>query len=406
MRTRGIYKRLWDELSRDKAMIFISGPRQAGKTTFAQFISKEYINNLYFNWDILDQRTRMITNPYFFEEVGRRDNSIPLIVFDEIHKYKDWKNYLKGVFDKYQREFQFLVSGSGRLDAYQWAGDSLAGRYYHFRLWPFTLSELADRNVSFSDFTGDPLRVLSDAGHSAAAIWKDLKELSGFPEPYLSGRKTTWRRWSGTYARQIVREDIRDMTGIRSVSDLETLYSLLIAGIGSPTSLPSLSNNLKVSYNSVSHWLTIFEKMYLVFTLLPWSHRITRAIHKERKTYIWDIPQIKEAAARFENMVAVELFRAVSNWTDMGFGSFSLHYIKNKEHQEVDFLITHDGDPFLLIEAKLSDSQPSASLLKFQSQLNIPAVQLTEAESTYTIIRNKGNRLLITPAVSWLPQLP
>ncbi|UCF90508.1 MAG: AAA family ATPase [Desulfobacterales bacterium] len=47
---------------------------------------------------------------------------MPLVVFDEIHKYKDWKNYLKGVYDRFKEEFLFLVSGSGRLDIYQKGG--------------------------------------------------------------------------------------------------------------------------------------------------------------------------------------------------------------------------------------------------------------------------------------------
>ena len=55
-------------------------------------------------------------------------------------------------------------------------------------------------------------------------------------------------------------------------------------------------------------------------------------------------------------MVAIELFRAVTIWNDMGWGNFSLHFIKNKEQQEVDFLIAADHEPIVLIEAKLSKS--------------------------------------------------
>jgi hypothetical protein len=129
------------------------------------------------------------------------------------------------------------------------------------------------------------------------------------------------------------------MTGIRSAQDLETLYLLLPSKVGSPISIPSLARDLRVSYNSIHSWLTIFEKFFLVFSISPWTRRITRAIQKERKVYLWDIPKIGDSSARFENMVALELFRAVNAWNDMGYGSYSLHYIKNKEQQEVDFLI-------------------------------------------------------------------
>ena len=95
MERREPYLKIWQDLARDKSMVFLTGPRQAGKTTLAQIISRSFSNNLYFNWDIAHHRTRLINNPSFFEAVERKDSSTPLIVFDEIHKYKDWKNYLK-----------------------------------------------------------------------------------------------------------------------------------------------------------------------------------------------------------------------------------------------------------------------------------------------------------------------
>ena len=90
---------------------------------------------------------------------------------------------------------------------------------------------------------------------------------------------------------------------------------------------------------------------------------------------MWDSPRIKDPAARLENMVALELYRALTVWSDMGWGRFTLHFIKNKEKQEVDFLIADENEPLLLIETKLSDSQPSAALLKFQSAQNARATR-------------------------------
>ena len=159
---------------------------------------------------------------------------------------------------------------------------------------------------------------------------------------------------------------------------------MLPSKVGSPLSVPSLARDLKVSYNSVRSWLSIFERFFLVFSISPWTRRIARAIQKERKVYLWDAPRIKEPAARFENMVAMELWRAVTSWNDLGWGRFSLHFIKNKEQQEVDFLIAKDDEPLLLIEAKLSERSPMAALRKFQDRLNIPAVQLINQETIAT----------------------
>lgn len=406
MERRELYLNIWRDLASEKGMVFLVGPRQAGKTTLARIISGSFANHLYFNWDIPEQRVSLIENPNFFEAVERRDSSTPLIVFDEIHKYRDWKNYLKGVYDQFHDEYQFLVSGSGRLDIYQRGGDSLAGRYFLFHLWPFTVSELGKRNREISSFVDAPLRLSMDGSDELREIWQRLSSLSGFPEPYLSGSIRTYRRWSNIYSRQLIREDIRDLAGVRSVVDMETLYLLLPSKVGSPISVPSLSRDLKVSYNSVRNWLAIFERFFLCFSLTPWTSRISRAIQKERKIYLWDGPKIKEPAARFENMVAQELYRAVTAWNDMGHGSFSLHFIKNKEQQEVDFLIANEGAPLLLVEAKFSDTEPSSTLRKFQRILERPAVQLVEEGESYRMIPNGDHYILVAPACQWLAGLP
>ncbi len=406
MENRDLYIKIWEELADDKSMIFLVGPRQAGKTTLAQIISRSFTNNLYFNWDIAEQRANFIENPNFFEGVLRKDRSTPLIVFDEIHKYKDWKNFLKGVYDQFHDKYQFLVSGSGRLDLYQKGGDSLAGRYFLFHLWPFCVAELGESNRKIEEFLNDPLQISMANAQVNKETWSGLSQMSGFPEPYLAARKTTYRRWSNTYSQQLIREDIRDLTGIKSVVDLETLYLLLPSKVGSPISVPSLARDLKVSYNSVRNWLSVFERFFLTFSIGPWTRKISRTIQKERKVYLWDSPRIKDPAARFENMVALELWRGVNAWNDMGYGTFSLHFIKNKEQQEVDFLIAEGGEPFLLIEAKLADEQPSPALKKFQSVLKKPAVQLINESEGYRMRPNADQHILVAPAYQWLTQLP
>lgn len=406
MLIRSSYERAWKELSSDKNMVFIAGPRQAGKTTFSKQISESFKNRLYFNWDIHSDRALFFQNPDFFENVARRDDSTPLIIFDEIHKYRNWKNYLKGAYDRFRDDYTFLVTGSGRLDIYRKGGDSLAGRYYMLHLFPLTISELSKLNLDMSDFMRDPLQLSIDNDERLIATWNDLKELSGFPQPYLSGKKLTYRRWSSTYSRQLIREDIRDIVEIRSVTDVETLYSLLPSKVGSPLSLPSLAGDIGVSYNSVRSWLSIFERFFLAFSIPTWTDKIARAILKEKKYYLWDYPIIKDSAARFENMVAAELFKAVNLWTDMGHGAFTLHFIRDKEKEEVDFLLANDREPFLLVEAKMNDDSPSKSLKNFQKRLKIPAVQLTDAGDTYRLLGNGDDKILIAPARHWLAQLP
>jgi predicted AAA+ superfamily ATPase len=406
MLPRPLYSRIFTDLIRDKSMIFMAGPRQVGKTTLAQSLAESYTNNVYLNWDILSHRSRFIENHTFFEEIERKDESTPLVILDEIHKYKDWKNYLKGIYDQFHQAYQFLVSGSGRLDIYQKGGDSLAGRYYLYHLWPFTIAELSKANVPLDEFQQNPLKVSMKRHGELQEIWSTLAEFSGFPEPYLSGRKTTYRKWSNTYSQRLIREDIRDLTGVKSIGDMETLYYLLPSKVGSPISIPSLSQNLKVSYNTVRSWLAMFQRFFMIFSVSPWTRKIARAIQKEQKVYLWDVPRIQDPAARFENMVALELYRAVTIWNDIGYGSFSLHFIKNKEQQEVDFLIANDHSPIMLVEAKLSDTQPSPALIKFQNALSVPAIQLVNQAGGFRKLTSGHQKILVAPACQWLAMLP
>ena len=406
MLDRTPYAAIWKELAAEKSLVLLAGPRQCGKTTLARALAATFTNSLYFNWDIATDKRRLIANPHFFEEVVRKDESRPLVILDEIHKYKDWKNYLKGVYDRFHQEFLFLVSGSGRLDLHRRGGDSLAGRYFMLHLWPLTLAELHGAGAAFPDFRREPARPHIGPVADIQSSWDRLARYSGFPEPYLAAKDTTYRRWAATYHRQLIREDIRDLLDVKHADDLEILFALLPSKVGAPLSLPGLATDLKAAYNSVKSWLAIFDRFYLTFTLAPWTPHIARALHKERKTYLFDYAGIEDPAARFENMVAVELFRAVSNWNDMGWGEFGLHYIRTKEGREVDFLVSENRKPMFLVEAKLGDDTPAPNLLRFQKALGVPAIQLLDRGEGFMRSTPGDQPLLIAPAAWWLPRLP
>jgi predicted AAA+ superfamily ATPase len=402
---RVLYENIWKRLSAHKQMVFIAGPRQAGKTTFTQILAEDFSNSLYFNWDILDEKRKLIENPSFYEDVHRKDNSVPLIIFDELHKYSNWKNFLKSVYDRDRGNYKFIVSGSGRLDMYQKGGDSLAGRYFIFHLWPFTLAELAGNNLALEEFLSNPIEV-HKCPKETQLIWNNLSQFSGFPDPYLNGTGQFYQVWSNTYRKQLLREDIRDLASVRRVEDVEILFSLLPSKIGAPLSMASLARDIHVSFDSVRNWLELFENFYIVFRIPPWSRKISRAITKEKKLYLFDYGRIGTPGAKFENMVALELFRAVSSWNDLGLGNFSLHYLRNRDKEEVDFLLSNNHNPLLLIETKLSDDNPAKSLMKFQMVLNIPAVQLVNKGDICKLVSNGSLKIMIISADHWLSLLP
>jgi predicted AAA+ superfamily ATPase len=403
---RDFYSNIYFELAKFKSMVFMAGPRQVGKTTLARQIETRFVNRLYFNYDIIENKKELLVNPFFYENLNRNDLSRPLIVLDEIHKYHDWKNYLKSLYDRDSGNYNFLVLGSGRLDSYQKGGDSLAGRYLLYHLFPFTLSELANEKVDFNYFFDNLQVIFIKDKAKTRQVWDQLSELSGFPEPYLSGSKQFYRMWTRNYSSQLLREDIRDFIQNKKADSIALLFSLLPSKVGSPLSVDNLARDVSVSFDSVKNWLDIFDAFFLTFRISPWTARLSRAISKMRKLYLMDYARIDSEASRFENMVALELYRAVTTWNAEGFGNFSLHYLRNKEKEEVDFLIADTNKPLFMIETKLKDPEPSKSLRKFQDTFKIPAIQLLNQQDIFKYYSNNSQRILICSADQWLAVLP
>ena len=115
-----------------RKMVFVSGPRQVGKTTLARRFLPDPAG--YLNWDVPEHRDAILRG---------RLPATDMLVFDELHKFRDWRALLKGLYDR-QDGTRILVTGSGRLDYYRHGGDSLQGRYHHLRLHPLSVAELID----------------------------------------------------------------------------------------------------------------------------------------------------------------------------------------------------------------------------------------------------------------------
>ena len=123
-------------------MVFIGGPRQVGKTKISQQVAQAHFNrHEYFNWDVFQDQKRIID--YSFSPDPE------LLIFDEVHKYKNWKNHIKGIYDSRHEKHHIMVNGSARLDLYRKGGDSMMGRYHYHRLHPISLAEAAELSDSF-----------------------------------------------------------------------------------------------------------------------------------------------------------------------------------------------------------------------------------------------------------------
>lgn len=358
-------------LLEESKMAFIAGPRQVGKTTLAKSLLPASPGG-YFNWDVQEDQVRLLRDPsHFWSRAPLGENKKPRLVLDEIHKFPRWKRFLKGHVDQNRELTETIVTGSGRLDVFQRGGDSLFGRYGLYRLHPFTLGEMANSSGSP---VGDPedslLNVVQNPpARTVDSLLEKLDRWTGFPEPLFGENDRRLQRWRRDHRRLVIREDLRDLTQIREIGLVENLILLLPERVGSPLSINALSGELRVTFPTVSNWLSALARLYYLFEIRPFSGTMARTLRREGKIYMFDFGDVPSPGSRFENCVALHLLKAVDAWNDWGYGDFALQYVRDKEHREVDFLITQSRRPFLMVECKLTDTRLAPPLLYFRDAM-------------------------------------
>lgn len=347
-----------------RQMILLSGPRQVGKTTLAKTLAEQFTSGHYFNWDNPDHRELILKGP---EEIAQRAGlerlqaDFPLCVFDELHKYRHWRNFLKGFFDQYENHTKTLVTGSASLATFKRGGDSLMGRYFPQTLHPVSVAECTKPENSGS-MIQSPVRIDDEK-------WDALWRFGGFPEPFLKAEQRFYNRWRKLRTEQLFREDLRDLTRIQELGQMEVLAELLRRQAGQLTSYSSLSKAVCTSLDTIRRWISTLEALYYCFAVRPWHHNVARALRKEPKYFLWDWSQVESPGARAENLVASALLKAVHRWTESGQGDFALHFVRDKQKREVDFLVTRDRQPWFLVEVKSNGNAGLAdSLYYFQKQ--------------------------------------
>lgn len=360
---------------KDNPMLFIAGPRQVGKT----YITRQ-TGFPYFNWDTAETKKAFLKDPHFFR-VGA-----PWVIFDEIHKRRDWKKILKGYFDSEERRENFIVTGSGRFNLSQKGGDSLQGRYDLHHLLPVVYREFVGLPTAYQLKAPNFLEFTPNSKFDSDA---DLLNLGGFPEPLVRGKQNFLNKWQDLYLQRLVQEDIRDFSRVIELDKIELLARILPERVRSPLSLKALSEDLDVSRDSVKNWLRLFETLYLGFTLPPWTRKIHRAVKKERKWFFFQWTFCEDPAARFENYVATQLYSMCQMWRDAGLGVYELYYLRDQDRREIDFVITKGLKPVALIEAKLTETSWQSSVDYYARKLEIPSFIVTQAGSVRRVSDSK-----------------
>ncbi|MCY4512638.1 MAG: ATP-binding protein [Bdellovibrionales bacterium] len=356
-------------------IIIITGPRQCGKTTLSKSLGLSFD---YLNYDEREHHKILLEKSW--------DRKKKYIIFDEIHKKKNWKLWLKGIYDTEGIPPGILVTGSARLNTYKRMGDSLAGRFFHFRLHPFDIKEVIKSKLC-----------------SPEEALNRLLEFGGFPEPFLKSKSSFYGKWKKSHLDIILRQDLITLENIHSLSSIETLVQLLRDRVGSPISYKSLAEDINCSPKAVKSWLQILENLYVVFKITPWNKNIARSLNKAPKYYFYDIAQVRSKPLRLENLVACSLLKEIHFREDVNGEDWKLFYLRNKDKKEVDFLVAKDDQPACMVEVKTSQDTLTEGLKLFAGYFEkIKTVQLVQnlkREKTFP------NGMEIRKASSWLSKI-
>jgi len=383
----------------DRKMVFISGPRQSGKTTLARTIIGDA--GSYFTWDSSADRKKL-QNQTFSDDAGSW-------VFDEIHKYARWRNWLKGIYDLYGSKHGIIVTGSAKLNLFSRGGDSLQGRYFHHRLHPLTVGELLQSNLPSARtfkrdmFLNDPKKTKA----SSEAL-QQLLVYGGFPEPFLKSSHTFSKRWARVYGERLIREDIRDLYRFPDLASLELLFERLPDTVGSSLTYAKLARDLEVSFESIKRWVDAFEDLYGVFRVPPYGPPKIRAVKQEQKLYFWDWSRVSNPGGRLENLVALHLLR-LCHWCADSLGeNVELRYFRDATGREVDFILLWDRKPWCCVEVKSSEQPVEPSLQYLVSRMEVEhAFQVTlkskEEVVPHKVAKTQIRRLPLDRFLSMLP---
>lgn len=395
-------KRIYDviveqSLNDFRQMVFLSGPRQVGKTTVASAHADYYLN-----WDedgakalVLAGQQRVADHCGFDLAKAK----VPVVAFDEIHKYKRWKQFLKGFFDKYEKKCKVIATGSAKLDVYKKGGDSMMGRYFPYRVHPLSVAELITTELP-------PEGIVRYPHELDSSEWDALCDFGGFPEPFLKRTKTFSSRWTRLRREQLLRQDVRDLTRISEIDQLAALAEILLHRSGEQLIYKSLGSEVKIDEKTAKNWVATLKHLFYGFEIRPWFKNVENSIRKTPKWFLRDWALIADPGKRFETMLACHLLKAVEAWTDLGLGEFELCYVRDKQKREVDFLVVKDHEPWFLVEAKSGEEKLSESLVYHSRQLGVKkAFQVVQKLPYQAVNCFDYDEPIVVPALTFLSQL-
>ena len=272
------------------------------------------------------------------------------------------------------------------------------GRYFPYTVHPITVGEIL--STTKPDEPISPPKFIDDVS------WENLWNFGGFPDPFIQAKTTFANQWHNLRHQQLFKEDIVDLSKVSDISQLEVLASLLESQVGQLVNYSSYGKSVRSSDQTIRRWIELLESVFYCFRIRPWFKNVSRSLRKEPKIYLWDWSRLKDPGTKTENFIACHLVKSARLWTQIGLGQFEVFFLRDKEKNEVDFLMVKDETPWFLVEVKKSSTKLSPSLAFFQQQLDASNAFQVVLDEPYTDEDCFSRQTpIIVPARTFLSQI-
>jgi uncharacterized protein len=350
---------------RDTPVVYVQGPRQAGKSTLAQSLPGDGYDAEYFTLDDAATLAAAQSDPDGF--IGGLPERV---ILDEVQRVPELFRAIKQSVDARRKPGRFLLTGSAQALVLPKLSESLVGRMEVLTLWPFSQGEIAGRHDGFVDacfareFKPGTFR---DTGWPALA---GRIAMGGYPEVLARTNAARRQAWFGSYITTILERDVRDLANVSGLRDLPRLLRLAASRAMGLLNFADLSRDAAMPQTTLQRYWALFEATFLVRSLPPWHANLGLRLVKTPKVLLGDTGLLCHllgldagrlqaddlmTGAALECFAAAELTKQIS-WSETRPGLF--HY-RTHTQQEVDFVLEDARGQLVGIEVKKTASPTS-----------------------------------------------
>lgn len=323
-------------------VILILGLRQTGKTTLAKNICEKEKCQI-FNFDLISDRQEFSeVNRHSLADFSQRFKN-RIIVIDEVQKMPEATEIVKHLYDQYR--MRFILTGSSELKIRKNLGDSLAGRFRTFRLYPLSLKEILVQENKISE-NKKPDYELAQIKLQKYLIYGSLPAIENLePEEY--------QLFLRDFTETLLSKDILEVAEIKKSTKVYALARFLAMQVGQLVNVNELSMMAEISRPSVYNYLDILEQMNIIQRAYPISTNERQAISEKFKVYFTDLGIRNFLAGNFENfatrldrgaLLENAAYMGIKRKLDYAGKIYKMGFFRSKTGSEIDIVINADKE--------------------------------------------------------------